>query len=46
MAREYVTIPKEMYLWAIERAGYSVDEFLGTHPDVAMYIEDEKKAYN
>ena len=43
MAREYVTIPKEMYLWAIERAGYRVDEFLQTHPDVAMYIEDEKK---
>lgn len=42
MAREYVTIPKEMYLWAIERAGYRVDEFLRTHPDVAMYIEDEK----
>ena len=43
MAREYVTIPKEMYLWAIERAGYKVDEFLRTHPDVAMYIEDEKR---
>lgn len=43
MAREYVTIPKEMYLWAIERAGYRVDEFLQTHPDVAMYMEDEKK---
>lgn len=43
MAHEYVTIPKEMYLWAIERAGYRVDEFLQTHPDIAMYIEDEKK---
>lgn len=43
MAREYVTIPKEMYLWAIERAGYKVDEFLQTHPDIAMYVEDEKK---
>lgn len=43
MAREYVTIPKEMYLWAIERAGYDVGEFLQTHPDIAMYVEDEKK---
>jgi Zn-dependent peptidase ImmA (M78 family) len=43
MAREYVTVPKEMYLWAIERAGYKVDEFLQTHPDVAMYVEGEKK---
>ena len=43
MAREYVTIPKEMYLWAIERAGYDVGEFLKTHPDIAMYVEDEKK---
>lgn len=43
MAREYVTIPKEMYLWAIERAGYSVDEFLQTHPEIAMYIHGEKK---
>lgn len=43
MAREYITISKEMYLWAIERAGYRVGEFLQTHPDVAMYIEGEKK---
>jgi len=42
MAREYVTIPKEMYLWAIERAGYRVDEFLRTHPKIAAYIEGEK----
>lgn len=43
MAREYVTIPKGMYLWAIERAGYNVDEFLKTHPNIVMYIQDEKK---
>lgn len=43
MAREYVTIPKQMYLWAIERAGYDVDEFLLTHPDIAMYVEGEKQ---
>lgn len=43
MAREYVTVSKEMYLWAIKRAGYAVDEFLQTHPDVAMYIDGEKK---
>ncbi len=43
MAREYVTIPREMYLWAIERAGYKADEFLMTHPDIAMYVDGEKK---
>lgn len=43
MAHEYVTIPKEMYLWAIDRAGYKVDEFLQTHPNVALYVEGEKK---
>lgn len=43
MASEYVTIPKEMYLWAIERAGYNVEEFVRTRRDVAMYIEGEKK---
>lgn len=43
MAREYVTIPKEMYLWAIRRAGYGLDEFLQAHPDIAMYVEDKKK---
>lgn len=42
MAREYVTIPKEMYLWAIERAGYKVDDFLRNHPKVAAYIEEDK----
>lgn len=43
MAQQYVTISREMYLWAIERAGYNVDEFLRTHPDIAMYAADEKK---
>lgn len=43
MKRQYVTIPKEMYLWAIERAGYKVDEFIQTHPEVGMYIEEEKE---
>lgn len=43
MAHEYVTIPKEMYLWAIDRAGYKADEFLQTHPTIALYVEDEKK---
>lgn len=43
MALNYVTIPKKMYLWAIERAGYNVDEFLRVHPDIAMYVEDEIK---
>lgn len=43
MAREYVTIPKAMYLWAIERAGYNVDEFLQTHPNIALYVNEEKK---
>ncbi len=43
MAREYVSIPGEMYRWAIERAGHRVDEFLQTHPQIAMYMENEKK---
>lgn len=42
MAYDYMTIPKEMYLWAIERAGYKVDEFLQAHPKVALYVEGEK----
>lgn len=43
MALEYVMISKEMYLWAIQRAGFGVVEFLQAHPDIAMYMADEKK---
>lgn len=43
MAHEYVNIAKEMYLWAIERAGYYVDEFLQAHPDVSAYAQGEKQ---
>lgn len=42
MAKEGVKIPKEMYLWAIERAGYKIDEFLETHPKVHEYVDGEK----
>lgn len=42
MTRQYVTIPKQMYLWAIERAGYKVDEFLQTHPKIAAYVDADK----
>lgn len=43
MAGQYVTIPKEMYLWAIERAGYNAGEFLKAHPAVVAYIEGTKR---
>lgn len=43
MAREYVEISKNMYLWAIHRAGYKEDEFFRTHPKYLAYIEGEKR---
>ncbi len=43
MARQYVNISKDMYLWAVKRAGYKEDEFLLTHPKFAAYINGEKQ---
>ena len=42
MAREGINIPKEMYLWAIERAGYKTDEFLKSHPKISEFLEGYK----
>lgn len=42
MKCERVKIRKEMYLWAIERAGYNADEFLRNRPKFAAYVEGEK----
>lgn len=43
MARQYVNISKDMYQWAIKRAGYKEDEFMMTHPKYAAYITGEKQ---
>lgn len=43
MGRDFIDIPKEMYTWAITRAGYSLDDFLQKNPRIGAYIEGERK---
>lgn len=45
MAIDRIQIPQERYLWAIQRAGMSLDTYLGKYPKsaVAMWINKEKQ---
>lgn len=45
MISDRINISADRYRWAIERAGYSVDDFIESHPKIALsdWMEDTKR---